>query len=115
MSSESNANITEATPVDKPNGNAPQLDASIEADLAELSELLSKETLDDAEDASVAELLARLEGADGVAKGVEGKLDALLGKLDTLLEALEKPDPDKTESPAPVPNEKTVDKENKEA
>ncbi|KAJ7150386.1 hypothetical protein C8R46DRAFT_503108 [Mycena filopes] len=103
------------TSVDKANGDGShpvQLDASIEADLAELNELLSKETLDDAEDASVAELLARLEGADGVAKGVEGKLDALLGKLDNLLEDLESVDSAKT---AQSPNEKAMDEENKEA
>ncbi|KAJ7155927.1 hypothetical protein C8R43DRAFT_1065498 [Mycena crocata] len=57
-----------------------QINASIEADIAELSELLSKDTLDDAGEASVAELLARLESADGVARGVEGKLDALIGE-----------------------------------
>ncbi|KAJ7361365.1 hypothetical protein DFH08DRAFT_843917 [Mycena albidolilacea] len=72
---------------DKPNPT--QLTASIEQDIAELNELLSKETLDDAGEASVAELLARLESADGVAKGVETKLDALLGNLDSLLAALE--------------------------
>ncbi|KAJ7103183.1 hypothetical protein B0H15DRAFT_942680 [Mycena belliarum] len=69
---------------------SPQITASIEADIAELSELLSKDTLDDAGEASVAELLARLESADGVAKGVESKLDSLLGNLDTLLASLEK-------------------------
>jgi hypothetical protein len=69
--------------------NPTQLTASIEQDIAELNELLSKETLDDAGEASVAELLARLESADGVAKGVETKLDALLGNLDSLLAALE--------------------------
>ncbi|KAJ7109845.1 hypothetical protein C8R44DRAFT_985892 [Mycena epipterygia] len=66
--------------------------AAIEADIAELSELLSKDTLDDAGEASVAELLARLESADGVAKGVESKLDALLGNLDSLLASLEEND-----------------------
>ena len=70
--------------------NAAQINASIEADIAELSELLSQDTLDDAGEASVAELLARLESADGVAKGVENKLDALLGNLDSLLASLEK-------------------------
>ncbi|KAF7347526.1 hypothetical protein MVEN_01508800 [Mycena venus] len=81
-----------ANTADKPNasGASPaQLNASIEADIAELNELLSKETLDDSEEASVAELLARLESADGVAKGVESKLDALLGNLDSLLAVLE--------------------------
>ncbi|KAJ6575485.1 hypothetical protein B0H19DRAFT_1128928 [Mycena capillaripes] len=74
---------------DKPKPSPAQITASIEADIAELSELLSKDTLDDAGEASVAELLARLENADGVAKGVESKLDALLGNLDNLLASLE--------------------------
>ncbi|KAJ7070685.1 hypothetical protein C8F01DRAFT_1244395 [Mycena amicta] len=62
---------------------AAQIAASMEADLAALIELLSKESLDEAGEASVEELLARLESADGVAKGVENKLDTLLGNLDT--------------------------------
>ncbi|KAJ7665438.1 hypothetical protein DFH06DRAFT_313480 [Mycena polygramma] len=80
---------------DKPNGSHPnpdQITAAIEADVAELNELLSRETLDEAGEASVEELLARLESADGVAKGVENKLDALLGNLDNLLASLEKND-----------------------
>ncbi|CAK5264461.1 unnamed protein product [Mycena citricolor] len=67
----------------------PRLDASIEADLAELTDLLSKGTLDEAGEANLAELLSRLESANGVAKGVESKLDSLIGNLDSLLESLE--------------------------
>ncbi|KAK7063917.1 hypothetical protein R3P38DRAFT_17374 [Favolaschia claudopus] len=84
---------------DKPNGSEPdpaQVTSSIEQDIAELSELLSKDTLDDTGEASIAELLARLESADGVAKGVENKLDTLLGNLDVLLSTLEK---ENTEDP----------------
>ncbi|KAJ7204387.1 hypothetical protein GGX14DRAFT_646875 [Mycena pura] len=83
---------------DKRNGSTDQkpsqITSSIESDLAELNELLSKDpgTLDDLDEASVEVLLARLEGADGVAKGVENKLDALLGNLDSLLAALENND-----------------------
>ncbi|KAF7307240.1 hypothetical protein MIND_00517700 [Mycena indigotica] len=68
---------------------AKQIAQSMKADVAALSELLSKETLDESGEASIEELLARLENADGVAKGVENKLDALLGNLDSLLDALE--------------------------
>ncbi|KAJ7459048.1 hypothetical protein B0H11DRAFT_2060208 [Mycena galericulata] len=90
-----NTNSSEATPA--------RINAAIEADIAELSELLSKDTLDDAGEASVAELLARLESADGVATGVESKLDSLLGNLDNLLAALEKKeDSSETQSRSPA-------------
>jgi site-specific recombinase XerD len=80
---------------------------SIEADIAQLNQLLSQESLDDADEASVAELLARLESADGVAEGVENKLDALLGNLDSLLASLEQGDEPLTESKASQPTEKS--------
>ncbi|KAJ6469591.1 hypothetical protein C8R47DRAFT_1325505 [Mycena vitilis] len=92
---------------DKPNASQPspdQITAAIEADVAELNELLSRETLDEAGEASVEELLARLESADGVAKGVENKLDALLGNLDTLLASLEKND-DSVQTDSQQPSE----------
>lgn len=99
---------------DKSNPSPAQITASIEADIAELSELLSKETLDDAGEASVAELLARLENADGVAKGVESKLDALLGNLDNLLASLEQnedPTPAESQQPSEQPaDEKSTNK-----
>ncbi|KAJ6520186.1 hypothetical protein C8R45DRAFT_51868 [Mycena sanguinolenta] len=107
----------------KPNTNADdganttpaQLTASIERDVAELNELLSKETLDDAGEASVAELLARLESADGVAKGVENKLDTLLGNLNNLLASLEdeKAAQDSSQQPpaSQATDEKSTDKE----
>ncbi|KAJ7651581.1 hypothetical protein DFH06DRAFT_1475621 [Mycena polygramma] len=94
---------------DKPNGSQAspdQITAAIEADVAELNELLSRETLDEAGEASVEELLARLESADGVAKGVENKLDALLGNLDNLLASLEKND-DSVQTDSPQPSEST--------
>ncbi|KAJ7269368.1 hypothetical protein B0H12DRAFT_1229506 [Mycena haematopus] len=98
---------------DRPNGsntNPAQLTASIEQDVAELNELLSRETLDDAGEASVAELLARLESADGIAKGVETKLDTLLSNLDNLLAALEEEKSDKSvqdDSQQPPPSQAT--------
>ncbi|KAJ7754992.1 hypothetical protein DFH07DRAFT_496872 [Mycena maculata] len=88
-----------------------QITAAIEADVAELNELLSRDTLDDAGEASVAELLARLESADGVATGVENKLDVLLGNLDNLLAALEKDDAPQPDSPQPASQSTDKDKE----
>ncbi|KAJ6463745.1 hypothetical protein DFH09DRAFT_552353 [Mycena vulgaris] len=94
--------------------NHAQMTASIEADIAELSELLSKDTLDDAGEASVAELLARLESADGVAKGVESKLDSLLGNLDSLLASLEKSDDlVQSDSNAPASESQSTDEKAK--
>lgn len=108
MSSD-NANTSDK-PASESHTKPAQITASIEADLAELNELLSKETLDDAGEASVVELLARLESADGVAKGVENKLDALLGNLDSLLATLEKDENDdlaQTDSPQPPASQST--------
>ncbi|KAF7303116.1 hypothetical protein MKEN_01275100 [Mycena kentingensis (nom. inval.)] len=68
---------------------AAQINTSMEADLAALSALLTSDKLDDAGEANVDELLARMDDADGVAKGVENKLDGLLANLDNLLAALE--------------------------
>ncbi|SJL06434.1 uncharacterized protein ARMOST_09771 [Armillaria ostoyae] len=58
-----------------------------------LNSLLSQDNLDESDESSVAELIQRLESADGVAKGMESKLDDLLGNLDTLLAVLEKNEP----------------------
>ncbi|KAF7337556.1 hypothetical protein MSAN_02228900 [Mycena sanguinolenta] len=100
---------------DGANTTPAQLTASIERDVAELNELLSKETLDDAGEASVAELLARLESADGVAKGVENKLDTLLGNLNNLLAALEEEkavqDSSQQPSASQTTDEKSTDKQ----
>lgn len=88
-----------------------QITAAIEADIAELNDLLSKDTLDDAGEASVAELLARLETANGVATGVENKLDALLGNLDNLLAALEKKDDSNESHSSQPPTSQSSDKD----
>jgi hypothetical protein len=58
----------------------------MEANIAKMAALLSNKSEDNVE---VSELLARLENADGMAQGVEDKLDGLLGKLDDLLTSLE--------------------------
>ncbi|KAK0455817.1 hypothetical protein EV421DRAFT_1748824 [Armillaria borealis] len=66
---------------------------SLDNDISLLNSLLSQDNLDESDEASVAELIQRLESADGVAKGMESKLDDLLGNLDTLLAVLEKNEP----------------------
>lgn len=63
--------------------------ANLEADIAQLTSLLSQDTLDSQGEASVVELLQRLENADGIAKGMESKLDTVLDNLDNLLASLE--------------------------
>lgn len=44
---------------------------------------------DSNDEVDISELLARLECADGMAKGVEGRLDDILEDLDRLLESME--------------------------
>ncbi|ETW86560.1 hypothetical protein HETIRDRAFT_99035 [Heterobasidion irregulare TC 32-1] len=77
------------------NGKSPQNEASIvndttlQADLTFLSSLLSKEGKDDNADVDVVALLRQLETADGVAQGVESRIDGILGSLDALLDSLQ--------------------------
>ncbi|KAK0199085.1 hypothetical protein F5146DRAFT_1022073 [Armillaria mellea] len=66
---------------------------TLDDDISLLNSLLSQDNLDESDEASVAELIQRLESADGVAKGMESKLDDLLGNLDALLVVLEKNEP----------------------
>ena len=54
-------------------------DTTLQADLTFLSSLLSKEGKDDNADVDVAALLRQLETADGVAQGVENRIDGILG------------------------------------
>jgi len=69
-----------------------QTNESIEADVALLSSLLSQDNVELSEDATnLAELLVGLNNADGVARGLEGKLDDVLANLDSLLAKLEEP------------------------
>lgn len=63
--------------------------AYLEAEITQLTTLLSQDSLNSEDDANVVELLQRLEKADGVAQGVEDKLDNILGKLDGLISSLE--------------------------
>lgn len=63
---------------------------TFEADIAQLTSLLSDESsLESSSEADVAELLRRLESADGMARGIEARLDGMLGNLDSLLVSLE--------------------------
>ncbi|KAI9067220.1 hypothetical protein FKP32DRAFT_1588860 [Trametes sanguinea] len=68
-------------PVNEPNAN------SLEADIALLSNLLSQETDESSHD--VTELLRRLEAAEGIADGVESRLDGIMDHLDSMLSELE--------------------------
>jgi hypothetical protein len=71
------------------NGQAPSNPGmtNLSADIAQLSSLLSQEPAEG--DADVAELLRTIEAADGMAQGVESKLDNMLENLDSLLASLE--------------------------
>ena len=74
----------------KPNGQTPngQGKTNLEDDIAQLSALLSQEP-SEGDDGDVAELLRQIEKADGMAQGVESKLDNVLQNLDNLLASLE--------------------------
>lgn len=61
--------------------------STVEEGILQLSSLLSQDPLD--ADADVMELLRRIDAADGVAQGVESKLDNILDHLDHLLASLE--------------------------
>lgn len=83
----SNSNTAD-TRTNGPSNN--RLDNSLETDIAHLNALLLNGSLDGShETEDLTEILARLDSADGVAKGIEGRLDGLLGTLDNLLSSLE--------------------------
>ncbi|KAG2155741.1 hypothetical protein DEU56DRAFT_768980 [Suillus clintonianus] len=94
-------NITAGTGTNGSSNN--RLDSSLEADIAHLNTLLLNGSLDGSNETDdLMEILARLDSADGVAKGIEGRLDGILGTLDDLLTSLETHDeasiPEKTTS-----------------
>ena len=70
-----------------PHNKAPhQIISSADA----ISSLMDQHGICDSNDeVDISELLARLECADGMAKGVEGRLDDILEDLDRLLESME--------------------------
>jgi hypothetical protein len=81
-------NNTADTGTNGPSNN--RLDSCLEADIAQLNTLLSDGSLNGShETEDLMEILARLDSADGVAKGIEGRLDGILGTLDNLLTSLE--------------------------
>ncbi|EIW87196.1 hypothetical protein CONPUDRAFT_161789 [Coniophora puteana RWD-64-598 SS2] len=67
----------------------PPLQARLQSDIDQLQALLSNGELDGDGVENLAELLSRLEDANGVAEGVESRLDDVIGTLDTLLASLE--------------------------
>lgn len=63
--------------------------ANLEADIAQIRSFLSQEPSEGDSDSNLAELLRKMDAADGMAKGVESKLDNMLENLDQLLASLE--------------------------
>lgn len=73
----------------KSDGAARPNQSSLQSDITLLQSLLSQdETVEDS-DPDITELLRRLEAADGVATGLEDRLDEIIGGLDNLLGTLE--------------------------
>jgi hypothetical protein len=71
----------------EPNGQASSDHGLTNLNIAQLSSLLVQEPAEGETD--VAELLRTIEAADGMAQGVESKLDNMLENLDNLLASLE--------------------------
>jgi hypothetical protein len=99
----------------EPDSNSDEPNISLESDMATLASLLTQCQDPPSEgqehgDSQVAELLKRLTVADGVAKGVEERLDGIIENLDLLLTALEKESVDDHRLPA-VTQHTTKEKE----
>ncbi|KAF8640605.1 hypothetical protein AX17_000266 [Amanita inopinata Kibby_2008] len=63
---------------------------NLDIDVSVMSLLMSQYNVDaSGDDADISELLEQLENADGIANGIENRLDDVLGSLDDLLELLE--------------------------
>lgn len=85
----------------KPTSDSSTQPTNLESDMTALAALLTQcpdDPPENDDDPHVAELLRRLTAADGVAKGVEERLDGIIENLDLLLTALER-DPAKGQSP----------------
>ncbi|KAI0082115.1 hypothetical protein K474DRAFT_825219 [Panus rudis PR-1116 ss-1] len=69
----------------------PQTDtaATVDADIAFLQSALDRFAKDPVDEQDIAELLRHLETADGIATGVENRLDHILEHLDALLTSLD--------------------------
>lgn len=76
------------TPASDDTTRPPEPPRTLHADIALLQSLLSQGEPEGGEP-DVTELLRRLETADGIATGVEGRLDEIMSSLDDLLGALE--------------------------
>ncbi|KAM5534117.1 hypothetical protein V8D89_012208 [Ganoderma adspersum] len=78
--------MSSSAPNDSQNGTPAK--PSLDADITLLQKLLS-EDIDESNPENVAELLKRLEAAEGFAGGVEERLDGIMDHLDALLGDLE--------------------------
>ncbi|KIJ66458.1 hypothetical protein HYDPIDRAFT_166679 [Hydnomerulius pinastri MD-312] len=91
-----------------PDTRQPSQTNGLESDVRLLCTLLEGGNRDPTDDSELAELLARLDSADGVANGVESRLDELLGTLDNLLSSLEPENGDKTQRDLPPSSQAKV-------
>ncbi|EKM61826.1 uncharacterized protein PHACADRAFT_204967 [Phanerochaete carnosa HHB-10118-sp] len=74
----------------KPSSSSTAPQKPLDADIALLASLLAQSGDEgDVEGLELQELLQRLETADGVAQGVEHRLDEIIGNLDQMLGGLE--------------------------
>nr|VWO95677.1 EPI protein [Ganoderma boninense] len=76
------------SPTGSQNGTPANQQPSLEADIALLQKLLAEDG-DESNPENVAALLKRLEAAEGLAGGVEDRLDGIMDHLDTLLTDLD--------------------------
>ncbi|PCH34167.1 hypothetical protein WOLCODRAFT_160657 [Wolfiporia cocos MD-104 SS10] len=67
------------------NGTTPGHQSSLQADIVLLQSLLAQDGSEGDVELNFAELLERLERAEGIVSGVEGRLDEIIGNLDGLL------------------------------
>lgn len=72
-----------------PVANTPESTSTLESDLSKLAALLADSNNTEANEQDIAALLLKLEAANGIAEGVEGKLDGIIDHLDGLLSSLE--------------------------
>ena len=75
----------------EPTNGAPSTESrsALEADVALLQALLVQDHNFEESDFDVVEILRRLETADGIATGLESRLDDIMGNLDSMLGALD--------------------------
>ncbi|KAF8844119.1 hypothetical protein BDN67DRAFT_963212 [Paxillus ammoniavirescens] len=85
-----------------PNGRQSHGVVDLECDVTFLGSLIAESDQNPTNDSELSELLARLDSADGMARGVESRLDEILGTLDNLLTSLEPKDDKKSQDPPPI-------------